>query len=204
MSKLKIAWVAFLLILFGAFWYWYGGTGEPLSVEEGTAMLDEIELAHAAAGNPPSTSDFRANIEAMLPNDDGGEFYAVNLEQLREGPEAEAADAAYARAVFPALLKRGGVPVYVGDTAGLMLGQYGAEVDRVAIVRYRSLRDMLDMNLDSAMIDGVPYKFASLDHTEVFITRPTLSAVHVRFTVALLLLIIGFLGLKLITRIRGY
>ena len=149
-------------------------------------------------------SDFRANIEAMLPNDDGGEFYAVNLEQLREGPEAEAADAAYARAVFPALLKRGGIPIYVGDTAGLMLGQYGAEVDRVAIVRYRSLRDMLDMNLDPGMIAGVPHKFASLDHTEVFITRATLSAVHVRLTLALVLLVIGFLGLKLIDRVRGY
>ncbi|QLC22944.1 hypothetical protein HFP51_12565 [Parasphingopyxis sp. CP4] len=204
MSKLKIAWLALLLILFGAFWYWYGGTGDPLSVEEGTAMLDEIEAAHEAAGNPRSMSDFRANIEAMLPNDDGGEFYAVNLEQLREGPEAEAADAAYARAVFPALLKRGAIPIYVGDTAGLMLGQYGAEVDRVAIVRYRSLRDMLDMNLDPGMIAGVPHKFASLDHTEVFITRATLSAVHVRLTLALVLLVIGFLGLKLIDRMRGY
>ena len=54
MSKLKIAWLALLLILFGAFWYWYGGSGDPLSVEEGTAMLDEIEAAHEAAG----TSEF--------------------------------------------------------------------------------------------------------------------------------------------------
>lgn len=45
---------------------------------------------------------------------------------------------------------------------------------------------------------SVIYKFAALDHTEVFITRPVISFLHIRLLVGLCLLLIGLAGLNLI------
>lgn len=198
MSTLNVIWIVWLAGLYIVFWFWYGGSAKPLTAAEGQAMLDQISAMHAANGTTPENSDFRANIEQMIPLDDGREFYAVNLETAKAGPAAQAAEAAYGRIVLPELLKRGSFPVYIGQRAGLMLGQYGQQIDRVAVVRYRSLRDMLDMNLAPAMARGVPHKFAALAHTEVFITRPAFSAQTVRLTFALLIILIGAAGWRLL------
>ena len=194
MKTFKYVWTGFLILIFIAFSVCYGGHTKPLTVEEGTALLNKITALHTEAGNPTGADRFRQNMLDMIPKDDGREFYAINLETLKPGAEAREADAAYGRRVIPALLKRGSFPVYVGDRSGLMLGKFGEKVDRVAIVRYRSLRDLLDMNTDPAMIEGVPYKFASLDHTEVFVSRPVVSAVQVKLLVGLVLVLLGIAG----------
>lgn len=192
--RFKIAWAAFIAVIFVTFSTWYGGASKPISAEEGQILLEKVEQTFGDADE--SERGFIANIEQMIPRDDGREFYAVNLENLKDGPEAERADRAYAKIVFPLLLKRGGHPVFLSERVGLMLGEYGNQVDRVAVVRYRSLRDMIDMVLDPAMKEGEVHKFAALDHTEVFITRPTISFVQVRITLGLLLILIGWLGLR--------
>jgi hypothetical protein len=195
----KSAWLAGLSALFVWFAVWYGGAGKPITEAEGRALLTRLSETYESDGEAPS--DFIANIRDMIPRDDGREFYAVNLENLKDGPEARAADKAYARIVMPLLFKRASHPVFVSERVGLMLGDYGHQVDRVAVVRYRSLRDMVEMTLEPAMEDGEGYKFAALDHTEVFITRPSISFVHVRFTLALLAILCGWLGVWVIDRI---
>lgn len=192
MRYFQWGWIGFLALVFFAFSTWYGGHGKPITQEEGAALLQELRANYA--DGPVSEDNFISNMEAMIPNDDGKEFYAVNLEQLKQGPEAEAADAAYGRLVFPLLMERAGHPVFVSNRAGLMLGDYGDEVDRVAVVRYRSLRDLIDMVNDPKMIAGGHHKFAALEHTEVFITRPVITFVHIRVLIALLMAIIGFAG----------
>jgi len=192
LTRLKIAWVVFLALLFIGFSAWYGGAGKPISESEGQSLLQQIRQVYGDS----SERDFLTNIEAMIPNDDGKEFYAVNLENLKQGPEAEQSDRAYGAIVLPLLFKRASHPVFVSERVGLMLGQYGKDVDRVAVVRYRSLRDMIEMALEPSMKDGEVYKFGALDHTEVFITRPVITFMHVRFTLALLLILVGWLGLR--------
>ena len=123
--------------------------------------------------------------------------------RLKEGDAAKTADRAYSNMVVPLLFKRAGHPVFVSKRVGLMLGDYGASVDRVAVVRYRSLRDMIEMSLEPAMQAGEANKFAALEHTEVFITRPTVTFMHVRFFVAVILILIGWIGLKLINFIAA-
>ncbi len=200
-ARFKIAWLVILAALFVWFSAWYGGNSKPISEDEGRALIERL---HDTFGdNVDNGRGFIANLETMIPNDDGREFYAVNLENLKEGPEAEHGDREYAKIVFPQLLKRGGHPVFISKRVGLMLGQYGNQVDRVAVVRYRSLRDMIDMVLDPSMEAGEVHKFAALDHTEVFITRPTITFIHVRITLALLLILIGWLGLRGIDRIAN-
>ena len=194
MRRGKIIWLTALALFYCAFWIWYGGTGTPVSVAEGKRMLDASRAMYLAHGHAPPETDFRPNIEEMIARDDGRELFMINLETRKKGAAAEKAETDYGAIVVPLLLKRGGFPVYVGERVGSLLGQYGKQIDRVAIVRYRSLRDLLDMNADPAMAKGAVHKFAALAHTEVFITRPTISAVTVRLTLALLLLVIGWAG----------
>jgi len=190
----KIAWVAALAILFIVFSAWYGGNGKPLSAEEGAELIAELRASY---GDVPSDErGFADNMEAMIAKDDGKEFYAVNLEKLKDGEKASTADRSYAQVVFPLLIKRAGHPVFVSYREGLMLGDYGTDVDRVAVVRYRSLRDLINMAKDPEMIASSHHKFDALDHTEVFITRPTITFVHIRITLGLVLILIGWLGLR--------
>ena len=199
MTKLgwiKIGWIGSLAVFFLIFSAWYGGNGKPLSAEEGAKLVAELKATYQ--DRPDSEQDFALNMEAMIEKDDGKEFYAVNLEQLKDGEAAQEADRAYGAVVLPLLLKRAGHPVFISNRAGLMLGEYGEEVDRVAVVRYRSLRDLIDMAKDPEMVKGSPYKFASLDHTEVFITRPVITFVHVRIFLAFVLIALAWAGLRLI------
>ena len=136
----------------------------------------------------------------MVADDDGREFYMVNLDQLAEGPEAEAADRRYAETVMPLLVRRGSFPVLVTTKSSNMLGDFGEKVDRVAIVRYRSLRDFLDMISHPDLVAGVPDKEASLAHNDVFMTRPVISLASVRSTVALILVFIWLVGSWIIGR----
>ena len=196
MRWIKLGWVAILSLAYIWFVVWYGGNGKPITEAEGRALLENFRAVHTDPA--PGEASFLPNIEKMIPLDDGKEFYAVNLEQLKDGEAAREADAAYAKIVMPLLFKRASHPVFVSQRVGLMLGAYGEEVDRVAVVRYRSLRDMIEMASEPAMAKGGTYKFASLDHTEVFVTRPIISFMQVRLMLALLLLVIGFAGWKLL------
>ena len=195
----KVVWVASLVILFAAFSIWYGGNGKPLTPDQGTELIAQLRASY-----PDNKSGLADNLEDMIAKDDGKEFYAVNLEQLKTGETARAADRAYAGVVFPLLIKRAGHPVFVSDRAGLMLGEYGSDVDRVAVVRYRSLRDLINMAKDPVMVAGGHHKFDALEHTEVFITRPTITFVHVRVTLALLLILVGWAGLRAMSWIAGH
>lgn len=194
-NMIKSAWGFALVLLFVVFSIWYGGNGKPLSASEGADLLDRF---HQAYGDPETSYGFAANISEMITRDDGKEFYAVNLENHKEGDAAKQADAAYAKIVMPLLFKRASHPVFVSERVGLMLGEYGNQVDRVAVVRYRSLKDMIEMTLEPSMKAGENYKFAALDHTEVFVTRPTISFMHVRLLLALVLIVIGGIGFRLI------
>lgn len=200
MSRCKLLWLGALALVYASFWVWYGGNGTPLSEAEGNRMLDAIGQMHRDHGKTPANTDFRANMAAMIARDDGREFYMVNLETRKPGAEALAAEERYGQVVLPLLLKRGSHPVFVGERAGLALGRYGASIDRVGIVRYRSLRDFLDMNADPGLLAGVDDKFAALANTEVFVTHPIISVETIRLTLGLILALIGWLGVVLFDR----
>lgn len=203
MNRAKWIWLACLGLIYASFWIWYGGNGDPISEEEGLEMLAEIEQLHGVRLEDTPEGSMTRNLRDMLPNDDGKEFYAVNLETRATGPEAQEAEAKYAAIVMPLLLERGGHPVFLSERAGLMLGKYGENVDRVAVVRYRSLRDLLDMIADEKMVEGNAFKNASLAQTEVFITRPTITLVQVRLMVGMFLALIAIAGVAVIGRVQA-
>lgn len=141
-----------------------------------------------------SHPEFAANVRNLVAHDDGREFFMINLETHNHTPEGDAADAAYSAAVIPALLKRGSFPIYAGTPMGNLLGQIPAGIDRVAIVRYRSLRDLLLMNTDPAVVHNVPNKFQSLLSTAAFPTAPFFTALTVRLCVGQIMLVAGLIG----------
>lgn len=98
-----------------------------------------------------------------------------------------------ARAVVPALISHGSLPVYVGRVKGLLLGRNEAGFGRVTVVRYRSLRDFLHIFTDPRMQAGVDRKFASMASTESRAAAPVLSFLSVRLTATLLF---GLLGVR--------
>lgn len=198
--SLKLTWIAGLIVAFAVFSFWYGGKGKPISEEEGAALIAQLRASYDTTDR--TEHGLADHLEEMIAKDDGREFYAVNLEQIKDGEAARDADRAYARVVMPLLFKRGSHPVFVSERVGLMLGKYGEDVDRVAVVRYRSLRDLLTMTVEPSMMENSHHKFAALDHTEVFITRPFITFVHVKLMVALVLALLGWLGLSLINFVR--
>lgn len=193
----QIVWIAVLILIYVTFVFWYGGRRAPVTEAQAQGFLKRMQVNRdpAVAGAHP---EVRGNFERLIAQDDGREFVMVNLETHLPGPEAEAADAAYAKTVLPLLLRRGSFPVFMGKPIGPVLGSFGGGLHRVALVRYRSLYDLLDMNADPAMSKGAARKFAALANTEVFAARPVISAIQVRLTLGLMLLVIGAVGVRLL------
>ena len=186
-ARFRALWLGALALGYAAFLVWYGGSGSPVTAAEGRVYLERLRATPEGTEHP----DLLRAVEDLIAHDDGREFFMANLISMRPGPEAAAHDAAYSRAVAPALLRHGCFPIYLGQVRGVLLGDDGTGVNRVAIVRYRSLRDFLDIFADPAMSEGAKHKFASLSHTQVIATTPLVSMLTVRSTVALVALLLG-------------
>ncbi|MEE2665018.1 MAG: hypothetical protein VX681_12955 [Myxococcota bacterium] len=187
-------------VLYLAFWLWWGGSGEPLSEQAAAVYLGKLEALSAQSEHPNSKtlSAFRS----LVGQDDGNEYYMVNLMKFRDkalyppgydyDDDAQAAAARYAAFVVPALVKRGSMPILMADVQGRFLDFDGAdEWDQVAIVRYRSRRDMFEFALELGAKDQGVHKWASLEKTHVFPAEPVISLAMVRTLVACLLIGIG-------------
>ena len=106
------------------------------------------------------------------------------------GDDPHAADTRYNRAVVPLLLKRACIPTFLGRSAGRFLAPEGVEHwDCVALVRYRSRRDFLDLCADLAKDRADIHKWAAIEKTQVF-------PVGVRFSLSVVRLVVaGILAL---------
>lgn len=189
---------ATLAIVYGLFVWWYGGAGKPLTAEEAAhyfALLDARTHAH------PDPS-LRAAMEELARNDDGREFFMVNL---MNDPADPAAAAAYNRLIIPELLKRGGHPVFIARPIGRFLEPAELEGwDQVAIVRYRSFRDLLDMITSDRAQEIEELKAGSVSKTHVFPTHVQFSFIWMRVIVAVLLVALGLVLHLALRRLAFY
>lgn len=204
---------ASLLAIYGAFVLWYGGRGEPLTPAETGRLLEKI--AERASREPNPDGHLRDHLRTLVASDDGDEFFMVNLIRYRKQAlyppgrdfpgNALDADLRYGRAIMPYLLRHGGVPVFLGEVQGAFLEEAGdARWQRVAVVRYRSRRDLLEMVADLAGRDVAVHKWASIEKTQVFPVKPLFSFVAVRGFVALLLAGFGLMAHLILRRARWY
>lgn len=176
-----------LALIYAGFWVWYGGAGKPLSPDEVDRYMARID---AMASDHASPFGARATIEAWARADDGREFFMVNLVN---DPADLAAAEAYNRVILPELFKRAGHPIFMSRPIARFIEPAGlAPWDFVAIVRYRSMRDMLDMITGPEAERIRHLKEASVSKTHVFPTHIGFSLLWVRVLVALIFAALGF------------
>ena len=207
----KILW-GVLVALYVAFVAWYGGRGAPLTAEESDALFATI--AAKAKNDAAPDGRIRDELKRLMASDDGNEFFMLNLIKYRAkaqypagysfSDDALEADARYNRAIAPYLLPHAAIPVFIGEPEGRFIDEDGdAEWQRVAIVRYRSRRDLLEMVSELAGQDVAVHKWASIEKTQVFPVRPLFSLVFVRGLIAALLASLGIVLHRVLGRAQG-
>jgi hypothetical protein len=194
-----------LVLLYGGWLWWYGGTGEPVTAQEVNVYLDRVADNARAGGREPNPQ-LMEEFQTLARTDDGNEFYMLNLIRWRDkalypadspfadDPDPMAANARYSKGIIPALLRHGGLPVFIGEPGGRFIEDGDVYPwDFVGIVRYRSVRDMLEMVAEPGMMELAPHKWASIQQTHVFPVRPQASLVMVRLVVAAALVAIALI-----------
>lgn len=198
-TELMITTVVFAL-LYLAFLFWYGGKGKPLTAVEVDALLAEIKK-RAGKQDSEEESPILQQFRDLTQNDDGREYYMVNLLKFRKkalypegspfGDDSMAANDRYNRAIIPLLLKHGGHPVFLGQAQGRFLHpEHADDWDQVGMVRYRSRRNMLKMAVEIAGLGFDTHKWAALEKTQVFPVKPLVSLFFIRGMIAALLFIV--------------
>lgn len=200
MSTSSLMLLVALTLLYAAFLVWYGGRGKPLSAAEVEALLAEIKRQAGKTG--PEEGPILQQFRELIKNDDGRDYYMVNLLKFRQkalyppgsafGDDPLAANNRYNQAIIPLLLKFGGHPVFAGKVQGrFMHPDLADDWDQVGIVRYRSRRDMLKMAAELAGTGSDIHKWAALEKTQVFPVKPLLNLALIRWIVAVLFIVIA-------------
>ena len=201
MSILKI-WlpISFLYLLF---FLWYTNLSGPLSDEE-------IKLFEETFSER-SDMERKEILLNFMKEDDGRDFYMINLldnkespitmEATGEGATAMDLQAHYMEYMFPEMLKRATHPIFFESVLGSALDILAApgmeNWEIVAIFRYRSRRDLLEISANPIFFERHDYKIEGLDKT-IAIPVETPFIFDVRTQLFIILLAIGLI----IDRIR--
>ena len=194
---MRIHWIISLLLYFG-FFVWYTNLSGPLSEEEINLVIKRMDK-----GETTISEEDRSNFIKFLRNDDGGDFYMVNFLDLNENPPimektGESATATdlldyYMEYMYPELFIRASHPVFAGNVSANALDHLGAEEtkewDRTAIMRYRSIRDLLEIGNNEIFSERHEYKINALVKTiAIPVSAPFLFDFRVIFFLFLLTL----------------
>ena len=201
MSILKI-WlpISFLYLIF---FLWYTNLSGPLSDEE-------IKLFEETFSER-SDMERKEILLNFMKEDDGRDFYMINLldnkespitmEATGEGATAMDLQAHYMEYMFPEMLKRATHPIFFENVLGSALDILAApgmeNWEIVAIFRYRSRRDLLEIGANPIFFERHDYKIEGLDKT-IAIPVETPLIFDVRTQLFIILLAIGLI----IDRIR--
>ena len=161
-------------VIYLIFFFWYTNTSGPLSPAEIDLVIERIDK-----GESTISKEDRSSFLSFLRNDDGGDFYMVNFLDVNENPPTmektgESATASdlldyYMEYMYPELFMRASHPVFAGNVSASALDHIGAEEtkewDRTAIMRYRSIRDMLEIGSNEIFSERHEYKDNALIKT---------------------------------------
>ncbi len=190
---LALIWLGAALA-YAAFYAWYVGFRHRLTEAEVDALCAELGLHWPAERIAP--------IRGFLRSDTGREFFMANLVKLRthtaSGERGSVAIQRYQRPFFKLILKHGCHPIAVGIAASSALECWGIEQAEswtaVALVRYRSRRDLAEILLTPAFRALHPHKENAVEKTIAFAGDPaTLVGGGPKLTVPLALLALAAL-----------
>ena len=190
-----------LVLLYLAFWLWYGGNGRPMSPEEIEEALNKLRNTDPEHNNSAEVEDIRQ----LLASDDGKEFVMQNLVRYRakalypEGStysdDPREADKLYGKSIIGDLLRYGNLLIFIARKSGDFVKPEGADAwHYVAMVRYRSRRDFVRFAIRANQADKFMHKWAAIEKTHVFPVKPLINLFAVRTLVALLLFSLGVIA----------
>ena len=199
--KTRLINAAIFLVLYLAFLAWYDGWGmDPLTAEEIDKLVGEAE---AQDSNPEELK----NLRQLLKDDDGEEFFMLNLnryeysenEVQRGVPDAYQK---YGQAVMPMILKRAGHPIYAGEISDYLVGGDLKEGGwhEIILVRYRSRQDFINMITSDEYLIAAKHRYVGIEYAEVVPTNVILNLATPRLFILALLFLIALVTDRLIRR----
>ena len=202
--KTRLVNVVVFLGLYLAFLSWYDGWGmDPLTAEEIDKIVGEAE---AQDSNPEELK----NLRQLLKDDDGEEFFMLNLNRY-EYSENEVqkgvpvAYQKYGQAVMPMILKRAGHPIYVGEISDYLVGGDLKEGGwhEIILVRYRSRQDFINMITSDEYLIAAKYRYVGIEYAEVIPTKVILNLATPRLFILTLLFLIALVTDRMIRRAQS-
>ena len=202
--KTRLVNAVVFLGLYLAFLSWYDGWGmDPLTAEEIDKLVGEAE---AQDSNPEELK----NLRQLLKDDDGEEFFMLNLNRY-EYSENEVqkgvpvAYQKYSQAVMPMILKRAGHPIYVGEISDYLVGGDLKEGGwhEIILVRYRSRQDFINMITSDEYLIAAKHRYVGIEYAEVIPTNAILSLATPRLFILTLLFLIALVTDRMIRRAQS-
>lgn len=161
-------------ILYAVFLAWHQNWRGRLSPAEIEATLAKLQAQGAGDNGRNDLSTLKAFLQA----DDGRPFHMLNVVRLASGPvrdplgregSARQVMAGYTRMFLPALLARGGYPAFAARKVGGYFDTWGVEPGPdwsfIALMRYRSRRDLAKLVCDPRFSGAHEFKFAAMPQT---------------------------------------
>lgn len=197
MSRARLLLWGVPTLLWVAFFVWYTNLSGPMTPAEVEAVVARL----TAEGREPARI---ATLRRFMEEDTGRQFLMANLLDAAEAPpslpatgpgaDADALLDHYMDHMYPELFRRASHPVYAGavvfqamDLAGIS----GAESwTRVALMRYRSRRDLIEVATNPAFDERHEYKLAALEKTIAVPTETQIYLSDPRWLLALVLLLL--------------
>ena len=202
--KTRLVNTVVFLGLYLAFLSWYDGWGmDPLTAEEIDKLVGEAE---AQDSNPEELK----NLRQLLKDDDGEEFFMLNLNRY-EYSENEVqkgvpvAYQKYGQAVMPMILKRAGHPIYVGEISDYLVGGDLKEGGwhEIILVRYRSRQDFINMITSDEYLIAAKHRYVCIEYAEVIPTKVILNLATPRLFILALLFLIALVADRMIRRTQS-
>ena len=173
------------LSLYALFWLWYCGVKGRLSKHEVEIFISSFE----AKGLSESAL---LNIREFLEQDDGREFFMVNLLEIKSPKrESQKLLMGYFKKFMSGMIPRGGHPVFLAKAAAKNIENLNCEHaddwSSVGIIRYRSRRDFAQIVLKTFGSEHHSDKLLSLKKTLAFPSTTTLFFGSPKIIIALVL-----------------
>jgi hypothetical protein len=194
---------AVLLIIYIVFLIWYNGSGRPLSNEEVERYISIIEKR--AGGPNAATNSATANLRKFGLEDDGKQFFMVNMAKYYDKPQyadgdrgisSEDANKRYAMNTIQLMLMKASHPygLFIPLTNLSNINrQDDAYWDNASVVRYRSRRDFFDMVTSPQWAAEYENKVAALRDNPNLPSREILAFPIIPILALTILLLIGFI-----------
>jgi hypothetical protein len=160
------------LSLYALFWLWYCGVKGRLSKHEVEIFISSFEAKGVS-------ERALSNIREFLEQDDGREFFMVNLLEIKSPKrESQKLLMGYFKKFMSGMILRGGHPFFLAKTAAKNIENLNCEhADNwtsVGIIRYRSRRDFAQIVLNTFGSEHHADKLLSLKKTLAFPSTTTL------------------------------